>query len=227
MSIFDEKTCEVRAGEKGKKRMLKLTISGREQSRAAMYFDLTREAYERFYGNFQAAANYRVQCHLKRCECDLSVWMPNMEKGAREFLVQHLFAAMCLEAFIYDYAATSFTDTYTHKYLDKLDLVAKWVVIPKLVLGIEFPRDTQPFEHLRAIKKERDKLVHSKSRAELSEEERAKELAQYDLTPTRNSKDSDIGANVFRQLVNILGTLKDLEKKSGRQQDWWQIIEVG
>lgn len=192
-----------------------------------MYFDLTREAYERFRDNLQASAGYRVQCHLNGCTCDDSVWMVYMEKGMREFLVEHLFAAMCLEAFIYDYAATSFTDTYVRKYLDKLDLVAKWVVIPKLALGIEFPRDTQAFEYLRAIKKERDKLVHSKSRAELSEEERAKELAQYDLTPNRNSRDSDIGVNVFRQLVTILRTLKDLEKKSGRQQDWWQIIEVG
>jgi hypothetical protein len=207
--------------------MLKLIIKGREQSRTSMYFDLTRETYERVDDNFRAAANYRIQCHLKNCKCDHSAWGTHFAKGIREFLVQHLFAAMCLEAFIYDYAATNFTDSYAKKYLDKLDLVAKWVVIPKLALCVEFPKDSQAFEYLRAIKKERDKLVHSKSRAELSEEEREKEIAQYDLTPSRSFKDSDIGGNVFRQLVGILETLKDLEMKSGRQQDWWQIIEVG
>ncbi len=46
-----------------------------------------------------------------------------------------VFAGMCLEAEAYDYAAIHLTDAYTTAHLDKLDLISKWVLIPKLITG--------------------------------------------------------------------------------------------
>ena len=44
-----------------------------------------------------------------------------------------VFCAFALEAYINDYAINRLSRSYFKKYLDRLDLVAKWVVIPRLV----------------------------------------------------------------------------------------------
>jgi len=208
--------------------MLELEIEGREQTRTPMHFRLTQDAYNTFKNNMEEAARYTVKCKLQKKQTDTNIWGKYIKKSINYFLVQHLFAAICLESFIYDYAATNFTDTFARKYLDKLDLVSKWVIVPKLVLGKEYPRGTQAFEYLRNIKKERDNLVHSKSRPELTEEEREKELAKYDLKfgKVSKNKDTDKDVNVSRWLVDIFDTLKRLEEESGKQQNWWRIVEV-
>jgi hypothetical protein len=199
-----------------------LKIHGRESTMVPIYLELTREAYERFADNFKKAASCQVQCKTQGKETHLDIWGSFIKKGMDEYMIQHLFAAMCLEAFIYDYAATNFSDTYASKYLDKLDLVSKWVVIPKLVLGLEFPRDGKEFSYIRNIKRKRDKLVHSKSGPELSQEQRDKELAKYNWRPSgRTDKDVDLPVNIFRQLVAVLKKLKELECESGKKQDWW------
>lgn len=206
--------------------MLILKIKGREQTRVPMYFKLTCESYDRFVDNMKKAADYTVSCKLKERKPDTKIWVPFFEKSIREYLVQHLFAAMCLEAFIYDYAATNFSDTYVKKYIDKLDLVSKWVLVPKLVLGNEFPRSGRSFAYIRSIKKERDKLVHSKSRPQLSDDERERELAKYTFKPSKsNKKDTDLEINISRQLVEIFNTLKKMEEQSDKKQDWWEILE--
>lgn len=82
----------------------------------------------------------------------------------KDYMIIITFAAMCLEAFIYDYAATHFSDSFVKKYLDKLDLCSKWVIIPKLVTGNDFPTDSLAFQHLTKLVKMRNALVHSKSK---------------------------------------------------------------
>ncbi|HEX8352811.1 MAG TPA: hypothetical protein VF611_07930 [Pyrinomonadaceae bacterium] len=74
-----------------------------------------------------------------------------------------VFAAMCLEAFIYDYGAVHTSDSYMENYVDKLSPVAKWVVVTKLVTGKDFPTDSQAFQMLRTLMKARNDMVHFKS----------------------------------------------------------------
>lgn len=83
-------------------------------------------------------------------------------------LVKHacvaiIFAAAAAEAYIYDYGARGTSDTFMKKYVDRLDLPAKWVVVPQLVKGQPFPRERQGFELLGKLVKARDHLVHFKS----------------------------------------------------------------
>jgi len=99
-----------------------------------------------------------------------------------------IFGAMCLEAFIYDYAAHNFSDTYVKKYLDKLNLKAKWVIIPKLVTGKDFPTDSQAFQGLQKLIEERNKLVHHKSQPEKSDEEREERLKKLKKKSERLQK---------------------------------------
>ncbi len=91
----------------------------------------------------------RTELIIKRYQCrDIAI------------VFSHLF----MEAVIYDYGATNTSDTYMKKYVDKLDFLAKWVVIPKLVTGCPFPTESEAFELLSKLKKARNDLVHFKTR---------------------------------------------------------------
>ena len=46
-----------------------------------------------------------------------------------------VFLHLFLKAVIYDYGAINTSDSYMKKYIDKLEFLSKWVVIPKLVTG--------------------------------------------------------------------------------------------
>ena len=52
---------------------------------------------------------------------------------------------------------------YLKNYLDKLDLVSRWVVFPKLFDAFEFPTEGQAFQRLRTLVSVRNEIAHSKS----------------------------------------------------------------
>lgn len=64
-------------------------------------------------------------------------------------LISLLMATMFAEAFINDYAASSLGKTYFNKYLDRLSLISKWVLIPKFTVNKDFPTDSQAYEYLK------------------------------------------------------------------------------
>lgn len=79
-------------------------------------------------------------------------------------IIAVVFTAMYFEAFIYDYAASCLGDKYSKDHLDKLDFISKWLVIPKLITGKEISKSGQAYEALKRLHKERNSLVHLKSR---------------------------------------------------------------
>jgi hypothetical protein len=75
-----------------------------------------------------------------------------------------VFSAIAAESFIFNAASTSLSKGFAKDFLDKLDTVAKWIVIPRLINGFEFPRDTLPFAQLKNLVAARNRLVHYKSK---------------------------------------------------------------
>ena len=75
-----------------------------------------------------------------------------------------IFLAIYLEAIIFDYAATHLGDAYVKKYVDKLDVVSKWKVIPKLVTGEQINSDNNKYGYLKKIISKRNSLIHNKSK---------------------------------------------------------------
>jgi len=152
--------------------MLKLRIYTRFGSNSPAYLDICRDEWDKYEECFDELTPY----------VDDNDWIEKVTRAKLPYIISlirqkynHLikavtFGAMCLESFIYDYAANSFSDTYVRKYLDKLELVSKWVVIPRLTTGKDFPRESKAFEDLRRLIKERNDLVHAKSIPSPSEE---------------------------------------------------------
>jgi len=72
--------------------------------------------------------------------------------------------ALFLESYIYDYGARRESASFVEKYLDRLDPVAKWVIVPRLVSPPGLNRGDEVFERLRRLFKLRNDLVHHKTK---------------------------------------------------------------
>ena len=74
-----------------------------------------------------------------------------------------VFAAMAVEAAIFDLAAIHLSDEYALKYLDKIDLFGKWAIVPKLICGKSLDLNAPAMNGLSSLIKDRNALVHYKS----------------------------------------------------------------
>ncbi|WP_144408823.1 hypothetical protein [Chromobacterium vaccinii] len=74
-----------------------------------------------------------------------------------------VFAGMTVEAAIYDMGAIHLGDKFSNNYLDKMDILTKWIIIPKLISGKEVRQGFAPYARLKQLIKARNKLVHHKS----------------------------------------------------------------
>lgn len=79
-------------------------------------------------------------------------------------LVVIIFAALTLEAFINHYGINRLSKNYFLTYLDKLDVLSKWMVLPKLITRKQLDPGTSAMQDLSWLIAVRNKLVHYKSR---------------------------------------------------------------
>lgn len=63
-------------------------------------------------------------------------------------LVVIIFCAFTLEAYVNEYTINRLSKNYLKNYVDKLDLIAKWVVIPRLVNGKQLDPGSRPLQDL-------------------------------------------------------------------------------
>lgn len=140
-----------------------------------------------------------------------------------------VFSAMCFEAAIFDYAAWQLGDGYTNEHLSKLDLVSKWIVLPKLICGVELKKDRAPFAALNKLVKARNRLVHHRS-VELNFEDQA-QLRRLENESRQFNADVH---NAFRALVlmslemeNLLGGFfNPLPSYSNKGISWPQRFDT-
>ena len=75
------------------------------------------------------------------------------------------FATMFLECLIWDYLAVNTTQKIAKDYLGKMSLIGKWEVVPKLVNNDKnISIDREAISLLKKLVKERNDIVHSKSK---------------------------------------------------------------
>ena len=135
---------------------IQLRISGDER-----FQEISKENLGRFEKLHSEIIMLRKRL-LEKEDLDLLVHLERERDKCSKISI--VFAAMCLEAFIYDYAATATSDSYVKKYLDKLDLVSKWIIVPRIITGKEIPRGSKALQMLSKLIAARNSLIHFKSR---------------------------------------------------------------
>lgn len=81
-------------------------------------------------------------------------------------IIAIICAAMFLECLIWDYSAVNVSQTFTKDALGKMNLLAKWKVVPKLVNNNKkITINSNAIHLLGNLVKERNSIVHSKSKA--------------------------------------------------------------
>lgn len=79
-----------------------------------------------------------------------------------------IFSTLALESFINYYALTNLSKEYMENYLSDLDVISKWVVTPKLVLGRGLDWELEPIKNLKILISTRDHLIQYKTRQNFS-----------------------------------------------------------
>ena len=89
--------------------------------------------------------------------------LPVTDRRDNHCLIAIVFAALAVEAYMYDYAARNLGEQFVASHLDRLDVVSKWVIIPRLVTGKGFPKGERAYRLLGQLVAHRNSIVHSKS----------------------------------------------------------------
>lgn len=88
----------------------------------------------------------------------------NLEIKSKQAKIKAIvFSAMCVEAAINNYAGAQLGDNYYEKHLASLDVVSKWVVIPRLICGNSLDKSGPAFASLKKLIVARNNLIHNKS----------------------------------------------------------------
>lgn len=131
-------------------------------TRIGCFHYIYAEAAEKGYSEYLIASSELSA--IGGAECDEKV--VNL-KNSRNIagLQTILFSAMTFEAAIYDFASVHLGDNYVKSHLDKLDPLSKWLVVLRLVTGLELSKGEAPYAALKSLISARNQLVHSKSEA--------------------------------------------------------------
>lgn len=213
--------------------MKQLKIYTRFQSLSPVYLNICREEWDKYEEVWKMLSPYFIgeDWHEKLktlTKEELLYFTVGLGNKKTEHLIKAItFGAMCLEAFIYDYAAHNFTDTYVKKYLDKLDVVSKWVVITRLTTGKDFPRESKAFEDLRMVIKARNDFIHSKS---IPLPQGETEDFMIKVMP-KLKKDMGIEKHFTRispyeVVIEVLTELRKLEGEVEIGTQWWQLEKI-
>lgn len=110
-----------------------------------------------------------------------------------------VFSAMALEAAAFEFATVQLGEPLARRYLDKLDVVGKWIVIPRLVCGQSLREDGPAMNSLKCLVKARNALVHHKSK----EWDRKSKVSEVREASTKRRKSFEINQvpNAFKTLV--------------------------
>jgi hypothetical protein len=185
------------------------------------YYNIAEQAYESF---LIEEMNRLPSPKAGNEQHDPTDWMEQSTRLQISGVKTIVFIAMCIEAAAFDFSAIQLGDSYTKLYLDKLDLVSKWVVVPKLVSGKSLKKTSPALNSLKALVKSRNSLVHHKS---LPFEINSRK--NYDnLTKASEAFPNDVH-NAFKAVVLLSLELTDLLQTSATGlphfEKYWKSFE--
>lgn len=122
-------------------------------------------------------------------------------------LIVIVFSAFTLEAYINHYAINRLSRNYFSNYLDKLDLLAKWLVVPRVVTGKMFDPGSRAMQDLSWLVSLRNRLAHFKSKTITVEELQESDWLWYE--------DAKRAVKTVKRVVSLLDRID-----SKAETDW-------
>ena len=136
-------------------------------------------------------------------------------------IITIVFSAMCLEAFINDYAAACLGDSDFYENFDKLSTISKLQLIAKFIWNDDLDKGQAYYCRLKRLFKERDAIVHSKSHLSKYQGMTEVEFKQYVSQNTERADnvgydedafDKDEVDTVIRTALDSLKAIYDIAK---------------
>jgi len=135
-------------------------------------------------------------------ECKLMKKLEKVEsKAQQDSITCIIFSALAIEAYIYDYGARRLGDSFIKDHIDKLETISKIIIIFRLVLSKDFPKDGNLYYNLRNLIKERNNLVHYKSHNNLNKS----------LSETLDKRDTEF-VELLKNALKAHETIMDFAK---------------
>ncbi|WP_394747266.1 hypothetical protein [Spongiimicrobium salis] len=134
------------------------------------------------------------------------------DRMTKEVIKTLTFLATFLESYINDLSGIVLGDQYSRKHLDKLDLVSKWMIIPRLITGKELDKSKSYYGKLKQLVSWRNQLVHPKS-SNLSNH--LKSLNTPTFKPIRAIYEIVDVLDVFAMLEDLFQDLDRIDKNGG------------
>lgn len=127
---------------------------GRQNYNAILYSDIALRSYARAKEQFEGV-DFTIDDYEDNLPYDLIY----------EYSISTIiYATMCIEAFLNDYAAACLGDKEFYGNFDKLSIDGKFVLIGKFIMTAEIDKGQAYFYRLKTLIKERNELTHSKSK---------------------------------------------------------------
>jgi hypothetical protein len=129
------------------------------------YFKLVTDTYFKIEKLKHEHDQYQLKLRGKGMSDDDVDFLASRNDDIGELaLIVIVFAAFTLEAYINHYGISRLSRNYFSKYLDRLDLPAKWLVIPRIVTGKKLNPGSAAMQDLCWLISLRNRLAHFKSK---------------------------------------------------------------
>jgi len=158
-------------------------------------------------GSYKMSERYRATSSYQQLEATVQLF--NIIEKKRVSAI--IFALCCLENFIFDYAATYMGDKEAEEDMDTPNFMFKWLTIIRYVTGKRFPKETQPYQHLKALIKERNNLIHYKSESIERFFDFVKNMAKNKKILIEQEKQITEQINPLETIKEVLQEVKNLE----------------
>jgi hypothetical protein len=129
------------------------------------YFKLVTDTYSRIEKLEHERNHYQSNLEGKEMSDDDVDFIASRNDAIGELaLIVIVFSTFTLEAYINHYGISRLSRNYFSKYIDKLDLLAKWLVIPRIVTGKKLDPGSAAMRDISWLVSLRNRLAHFKSK---------------------------------------------------------------
>ncbi len=172
------------------------------------YFKIVKDNYSRIQELEREHDEYQRNIKGRKTSDDDVDFLASKNDAIGELtLVVIVFSAFTLEAYINHYGISRLSKNYFSNYLDKLDLLAKWILIPRVVTGKKMDPGSQAMQELSWLVALRNRLAHFKSKMITVEEINKSDFLWQE--------DAQKAVNTVKRVVSLL---KRIDAKA--ETDW-------